>query len=116
MQERLEKRQATKQFIDEFMKERERWKEEEAQRQAEEDKAIEEYVKLQQERIEQNLKNKQAASEEKNQIYERVNSSSHHGSWQKKCNLLKRNVWNWKNYVLNSLKQNKKKMPAKKNK
>ena len=71
---RLEKQQETKQFIENFMKEREVWQAEEREQQANENRRIEEYARLQRER-ESNLEQKKKTMEaSKNAIYDKLAS------------------------------------------
>ncbi|KAJ3194601.1 mannosyl-oligosaccharide alpha-1,2-mannosidase [Entophlyctis luteolus] len=74
LQKRLQKQRETKQFIEEYLLEREQWRHDEHERQLAENRKIEEYARMQNER-EQNIKNKRADMEsEKNIIYDRLAS------------------------------------------
>ncbi|KAI8611689.1 tumor suppressor, Mitostatin-domain-containing protein [Chytriomyces sp. MP71] len=75
LQKRMEKQRETKQFIEDYLHEREEWRISEHERQMAENHKIEEYARLQNQR-EQNLKDKRKnMDEEKNIIYDRVCSS-----------------------------------------
>ncbi|KAJ3255539.1 mannosyl-oligosaccharide alpha-1,2-mannosidase [Chytriomyces hyalinus] len=72
LQMRLEKQRETKQFIEDYLHEREEWRIAEHERQIAENRKIEEYARLQNQR-EQNLKDKRKnMDEEKNIIYDRL--------------------------------------------
>ncbi|KAI9363412.1 tumor suppressor, Mitostatin-domain-containing protein [Zopfochytrium polystomum] len=71
-QARLEKQRETKQFIEEFMQERERWKEQERLRQVAENQRIQEYARLQIQREEEMREKRKAIDEEKNVIYDKL--------------------------------------------
>ncbi|KAJ3292805.1 mannosyl-oligosaccharide alpha-1,2-mannosidase [Rhizoclosmatium sp. JEL0117] len=74
LQKRLEKQRETKQFIEDYLAERERWRESEHQRVLAENRKIEEYAYLQNQR-EQNMKEKRKnMDDEKNIIYDRLAS------------------------------------------
>ena len=74
MQRRLEVQRETRSFIDEYIKEREEWRKQEASRLEKENEQIEQYAKQQQER-QQELKDKKKLNEqEKNIVYERLAS------------------------------------------
>jgi hypothetical protein len=70
--ERMEKREETKQFIGQFMKERELWKKQEKLRQLAENKKIAEYAELQKQREDEMLFKKKALAAGKDAIYDKV--------------------------------------------
>eukprot|EP00842_Homolaphlyctis_polyrhiza_P001011 jgi/Hompol1/1910/HPOL_000225-RA len=69
---RLEKQRETKQFIEDFMKERERWMALEQERRNLENQKIQEYANMQHSREVQLEKKKKSAEAAKNAIYERL--------------------------------------------
>ncbi|KAJ3281715.1 hypothetical protein HK104_011316 [Borealophlyctis nickersoniae] len=69
---RLEKQQETKQFIEDFMTEREDWRRKEKMRQEAENRKIEEYARLQLQREEEQQQQKKKADDEKNIIYDKL--------------------------------------------
>ncbi|KAJ3169454.1 mannosyl-oligosaccharide alpha-1,2-mannosidase [Geranomyces variabilis] len=69
---RLEKQDETKQFIEQFIIAREKWRQEEAARQIAENQRIEEYARMQREREEQQQNLKKHKNDEKNLIYDKL--------------------------------------------
>jgi hypothetical protein len=70
--ERMEKQLETKQFIEQFMKEREEWKRQEKERQDEENRKIAEYARLQKLREDEVISKKKAREAGKDAIYDKV--------------------------------------------
>ncbi len=74
MRARLEKQEETKKFINDFIKEREAWKQKERSRIDEENRRIAEYAALQAERLATQQSKKQAVIAERNAIYEKASA------------------------------------------
>lgn len=71
-QTRLSKQRETKQYIEDYIKERKLWKQSEKQRQDEENKKIEEHARQQRQREEELLLKKLNTNEERDIIYDRL--------------------------------------------
>ncbi|KAJ3051021.1 mannosyl-oligosaccharide alpha-1,2-mannosidase [Rhizophlyctis rosea] len=69
---RLEKQHETKQFIEDFMREREEWRQKERDRQEGETRKIEEYARMQREREEELAKVKRSVQSERDVIYDKL--------------------------------------------
>lgn len=72
---RLEKRHETKLFIEQFMKDRDNWKEQERRRQQEENDKIAEYARLQKLREDNAATKKKLEAAGKDAIYDKVQSN-----------------------------------------
>ena len=72
----MEKQRETKAYISQFVKEREEWRREEVARQEEENRRIEEFARMQDQRVQEVVEKKKGADEARDTIYNKVTKRS----------------------------------------